>query len=127
MTSPITYSHHLVALTARAQAANARLAGADPDRRAARVAVARPRAAALSVWLDGSPLEESTAADVDAGRIPLLEQPPTPVTGGSPSTPGTRWGAYRTTNSSSHSGSSAAATRCWSGRRTSGPFETWAA
>lgn len=82
MTSPITYSHHLVALTARAQAANARLAGADPDRRAARVAVARPRAAALSVWLDGSPLEESTAADVDAGRIPLLEQPPTPVTGG---------------------------------------------
>ena len=79
MTSPITYSHHLVALTARAQAANARLAGADPDRRAARVAVARPRAAALSVWLDGSPLEESTAADVDAGRIPLLEQPPVAV------------------------------------------------
>lgn len=82
MTGAITYSHHLVALTARAQAAAARLAGADPDRRATRIAFARPKAAQLSVWLDGSPLEDTTAADVDAGTIPLLDEPPEPIAGG---------------------------------------------
>ena len=71
----ISYSHHLVALVARAHAAAARLAGADPDRRARLAERSRRRAAYLSARLDGSPLTETTAAAVDGGAIPVAPAP----------------------------------------------------
>lgn len=67
-----TYSHHLVGLVARAEAAATRLAATDPDRRAALVEPARREAAFLSARLDGSPLTPETAARVDGGEVPHL-------------------------------------------------------
>lgn len=64
-----TYSHHLVSLIGRGEAAATRLAAADPDRRAAMVDAARREAAVLSARLDGSPLAPGTAARVDAGLV----------------------------------------------------------
>ncbi|HWH31962.1 MAG TPA: Fic family protein [Egibacteraceae bacterium] len=78
----IAYSDHLVALLCQGEAAAARLAGADPDRRAATVAAARRESALLSARLDASPLEPSTAEAVDArdaaGLPPLEDLPPPP-------------------------------------------------
>jgi Fic family protein len=68
-----TYSHHLVGLVARVEAAATRLAAADPDRRADLAATARREAAMLSARLDGSPLTDATVAKVDAGDVPVLE------------------------------------------------------
>lgn len=59
------YSHHLVTQVARVEAAAAVLRVATEDR-PARVARARRRAARHSVRLDASPLDEETAAVVDA-------------------------------------------------------------
>ena len=84
----VTYSHHLVDLVARAHTAAARLAGTDPDRRAARAAASRRRAAYLSARLDGSPLAEETAAEVDEGVVPTLPETPTD---GRPPTRGLGW------------------------------------
>ncbi|MEE8599595.1 Fic family protein [Euzebya tangerina] len=69
----VSYSHHLVGLVARVEAANTRLAAADPDRRAALAERSRRRAAALSARLDGSPLREDTVTEVDDGRVPSLD------------------------------------------------------
>ncbi len=66
----VTYTHHLVGLLGRAEAAAARLADADPDRRREVATLARREAARRSVRLDGSPLDEDTAARVDAGAGP---------------------------------------------------------
>ncbi|WP_370327151.1 Fic family protein [Euzebya sp.] len=71
-----TYSHHLVQLVARAEAATTRIAGADPDRRARLAPAARGEAAACSARLDGSPLTDETVARVDAGDVPVLDGPP---------------------------------------------------
>ncbi|HUG85077.1 MAG TPA: Fic family protein [Euzebya sp.] len=68
-----TYSHHLVGLVSRVEAAATRVAAADPDRRAALVTPARREAAVLSARLDGSPLTEATVARVDGGAVPHLE------------------------------------------------------
>lgn len=69
MTDPVTgefvYTHHLVALVGRSEAAAARLAGAEPERRAAVAAGARRESAKLSARLDASPLEDTTADLVD--------------------------------------------------------------
>jgi hypothetical protein len=62
----IGYTDHLVGLVAAAEAAASRLAGADPDRRAEVAAASRREQALLSARLDGSPLEDATAAEVDA-------------------------------------------------------------
>lgn len=62
----IAYTDHLVGLLCQAEAAAARLAAADPDRRAATVTEARRQSARLSARLDASPLEEATARAVDA-------------------------------------------------------------
>jgi hypothetical protein len=75
----LSYSHHLVGLVARAEAAAARLGEADPDRRRELAARARRTAARLSARLDGSPLEDATAAAVDrreAAGLPPAEVPP---------------------------------------------------
>ena len=72
----VAYTDHLVALLCQAEAAAARLAGADPDRRAATVAEARREAARLSAKLDASPLEDATAEAVharDAAGLPPVE------------------------------------------------------
>jgi hypothetical protein len=66
----ITYSHYLVDLVARAEAASARLGGADPTSLALAAAAARREASRLSARLDGSPLQEETADAVDTGRLP---------------------------------------------------------
>lgn len=78
----VTYSHHLVGLVARAEVAAARLAAADPDRRAAAARHARREAARLSARLDGSPLEDATADAVDAGRGPKPPAAGPPPAGG---------------------------------------------
>jgi hypothetical protein len=68
----VSYTDHLVDLVARAEAAAARLTGADADlRRAAAVAAAR-ESARLSLRLDGSPLTDETADAVDAGTLPAV-------------------------------------------------------
>jgi hypothetical protein len=76
----VAYSDHLVGLLCRAEAASARIAGADPDRRAGVAAQARRRVAFLSARLDASPLTEDTAAAVDArldaGEPPVADLPP---------------------------------------------------
>lgn len=67
----VAYTDHLVDLIGRAEAAAARIAPpccADPARREALAADARREAARLSARLDGSPLEDATAAEVDAGE-----------------------------------------------------------
>jgi Fic family protein len=74
--APFAYSHHLVELVARVEAAATRLAGADPDARAALAGPARREAAALSARLDGSPLTAATVAAVDGGDVPHLDAPP---------------------------------------------------
>lgn len=73
MRFPFAYSHHLVGLVARAEAASTRLAATDPDRRAALVGPARREAAVLSARLDGSPLTPDTAARVEGGDVPHLD------------------------------------------------------
>jgi hypothetical protein len=73
----IAYTDHLVGLVGRVEAAAARIAAADPDRRAGLAAAARREAALRSARLDGSPLTEETAAAVDerlaAGEAPVAE------------------------------------------------------
>jgi hypothetical protein len=73
----VPYTDHLVSLLGRCEAAAARIAGADPDRRAALAASARVEAARRSARLDASPLTDETADDVDA-RL-AAGQPPTPA------------------------------------------------
>lgn len=63
-----TYSHHLVRLIARSEAAAARLSTADRARRAAMAPQARTQIARLSARLDGSPLTDETAEAVEADR-----------------------------------------------------------
>jgi hypothetical protein len=78
----IDYTDHLVGLVAAAEAAATRLAGADPDRRAQVAAASRREQAVLSARLDGSPLEDATAAEVDAREAagePLVTAEPAPV------------------------------------------------
>jgi hypothetical protein len=85
----VTYSDHLVGLLCRAEAAAARIAGADPDRRASVAAQSRLRSARLSAKLDASPLTDETAAAVDArllaGEPPVADLPDVPVPDPSPS------------------------------------------
>ncbi len=69
------YSHHLVHLLARVEAAHTRLAAADPDRRGALAAAARSESAMLSARLDGSPLTPETVVRVDGGDVPTLSGP----------------------------------------------------
>ena len=71
------YRDHLVGLIARTEAAAARLALAAPERRDELGAVARRDAARLSARLDGSPLTDETAADVDAAGG-AASRPPLP-------------------------------------------------
>lgn len=78
----ITYSHHLVTLVARVHAAATRIAGADPDARAALAETARRDAAVISALLDGSPLRDDTVERVDAGEVPVLDAIPEPGAGG---------------------------------------------
>jgi Fic family protein len=73
--SPVPYTDHLVGLLSRAEAASARIAGADPDRRAQVATGSRIEAARRSTRLDASPLTDETADDVDA-RL-AAGQPPT--------------------------------------------------
>lgn len=78
----VDYTDHLVELLCQTEAAAARLAGADPDRRAATVAVARRESARWSARLDASPLEDATADAVDAREAagePLVAGLPEPV------------------------------------------------
>lgn len=78
----VAYTDHLVALLGQAEAAAARLAGADPDRRAATVVQARRESARLSARLDASPLEDATADDVDAREaagLPAVDDLPAPA------------------------------------------------
>lgn len=82
MNPTVRYSHHLVGLVGRAEAAAARLADADPDRRRVVAAGARREAARLSVRLDGSPLDDATAERVDRGEVPAgVPAPATARTG----------------------------------------------
>ncbi|MGI9017377.1 MAG: Fic family protein [Euzebya sp.] len=77
-----SYSHQLVQLVARVEAASTRLAAADPDQRAQLASQSRRAAAFASARLDGSPLTQATAAEVDDGRVPhLAELPPDPGVG----------------------------------------------
>jgi hypothetical protein len=64
--SSVPYTDHLVTLLCRAEAAAARIAGADPDRRSEVAARARVEAARRSTRLDASPLTDETADAVDA-------------------------------------------------------------
>ena len=84
----IAYTDHLVGLLCQAEAAAARLAAADPDRRAATVTEARRESARLSARLDASPLEEGTARAVDArdaaGLPPVDAADVSPAAGGQP-------------------------------------------
>lgn len=61
------YSHHLVGLVARVEAAATRLAAADPERRQQLADRSRRRAASESARLDGSPPSAATIARVDRG------------------------------------------------------------
>lgn len=84
---------HLVGLIADAEAAAARIAAADAPSRAALAATARRTAARLSARLDGSPLEDATAARVDAGVV--AGEPPTAVADRAPALDGTDAGWAR--------------------------------
>lgn len=79
----VPYTDHLVHLLGRAEAAAARVAGADPDRRSEVAPRARREAARRSARLDASPLSDETADDVDArldaGRPPTDAAPPLPA------------------------------------------------
>jgi len=78
----IVYTDHLVALLGQAQGAAARLAGADPDRRAALIDQARRESARLSAKLDASPLDDDTAQEVDrrdAAGLPAVDDLPKPA------------------------------------------------
>lgn len=70
-----SYSHHLVRLVGRVEAASARVSAADPDRRAGLAAVARRDAALLSARLDGSPVTTATVQRVESGDVPVLDPP----------------------------------------------------
>ncbi len=75
----IGYSDHLVHLLGRCEAAAARIAAADPDRRAPLALDARREAARRSVRLDASPLEDETADEVDrrlAAGLPATDHQP---------------------------------------------------
>lgn len=76
----VTYSDHLVILIGRIEAAAARVAAADPERRAAVAATSRRESARLSARLSASPLDEATAAAVDQ----RLAQGLPPIEGASP-------------------------------------------
>jgi hypothetical protein len=79
VTARFSYTHHLVALVGRSEAAAARLAWADPERRAGVAASARRESARLSARLDASPLGEATADEVDAREargLPPIDAPP---------------------------------------------------
>jgi len=76
MSVRVAYTDHLVDLVARAEAASARLAGADVARRRVAAASARRVSALLSLRLDGSPIEEATADAVDAGTMPSIRAGP---------------------------------------------------
>lgn len=65
----IAYTDHLVLLVARSEAAGARIAGGDPDRRDAVAQEARRDAARLSARLDGSPLDDASADAVERGEL----------------------------------------------------------
>lgn len=71
-----SYSHHMIQLVARAEAANTRLAAAAPDLRAMLAGRSRRESAFLSARLDGSPLLPETAEKVDEGAVPILEEIP---------------------------------------------------
>jgi hypothetical protein len=79
----IPYTDHLVALLGRSEAAAARIAGADPDRRAAMATDARREAARRSTRLDASPLTDETADAVEirlaAGEPPVAHAPEIPT------------------------------------------------
>ena len=64
----VGYTAYLVALIAEASMAAGRLLDIDPERRAAIAQAARSESSLLSARLDGSPLDDATAADVDSGR-----------------------------------------------------------
>ena len=93
-------TEHLAALVADADAAAARIAAADPQRRAELAASARRTVARLSARLDGSPLEDATADRVDADeraglpptsvadRAPALDSTATVTSDGASGTPG---------------------------------------
>lgn len=79
MPARVVYSDHLVTLVAQSEAAAARVAGADPDRRAQVAAAARRESARLSARLDASPLEDASADAVDAREaagLPPASSPP---------------------------------------------------
>ena len=63
----VGYTSYLVALVAEASTAAGRLVDVDPQRRAEMALQSRLTAAKLSARLDGSPLEDATAAAVDDG------------------------------------------------------------
>jgi Fic family protein len=62
----VRYTDHLVGLLVRCESASARIAGADPDRRAEHQRAARTQSARHSARLDASPLTDETADAVDA-------------------------------------------------------------
>ena len=63
----VPYTAYLVALVAEASTAAGRLIDLEPDRRAAMAAQSRRDVARYSARLDGSPLDDATAAAVDDG------------------------------------------------------------
>ncbi|HWB70786.1 MAG TPA: hypothetical protein VG452_01085, partial [Egibacteraceae bacterium] len=89
----VTYSDHLVSLIAQAEVAAARVAGAEPQRRARLATTARRESARLSARLDASPLEDAAADAVDAReRAGLSVAPdlgPPSFAARSPATPAT--------------------------------------
>ncbi len=66
----LAYTHHLVELVGRLEAAAMRLRRVDPATLAARAEATRRESARASVRLDGSPLADDTAAAVEAGEHP---------------------------------------------------------
>lgn len=66
LTAPFSWTDHLVRLVGRTEAAAARVALAPPRRRAELALAARREFARLSARLDASPLDDTTADQVDA-------------------------------------------------------------
>lgn len=79
----LPYTDHLVTLLGRCDAAAARIAGADPDRRSDVATESRREAARRTTRLDASPLTDETADAVDArlaaGEPPVAQAPEIPT------------------------------------------------
>ncbi len=71
----LSYTHHLADLIGRVEAEAARLRVAGDRALADAAAATRTESARTSVRLDGSPLEDATAAAVEAGHHPAVHDP----------------------------------------------------